>query len=100
MRKMRSVRARQLVAAGVLSAAAVAGMIAALGQAHAADLSVAPSGQYRQVVVNVCTGREVVILFDERGYPTIPARTPYYYCAVGTTLLAGDIPPPREYCCS
>jgi hypothetical protein len=43
--------------------------------------------------------QEVVILYDEDGHPTIPARTPYYYCVTGTTLLPGDIPPPPEYCC-
>jgi hypothetical protein len=48
--------------------------------------------------VHACP-KEVVILFDERGYPTVPARTPYFYCVTGATLLPGDIPPPREYCC-
>jgi len=42
---------------------------------------------------------ERVILFDRWGRPTVPARTPYYYCVTGRTLFAGDIPPPPEYCC-
>ncbi len=40
-----------------------------------------------------------VILFDARGRPTIPARTPFFYCVTGETLLPGQIPPPPEYCC-
>ena len=52
------------------------------------------------MVVAVCGPQEIGILYDEHGIPTVPARTPYYYCVTGTTLLPGDIPPPPEYCCS
>ena len=44
--------------------------------------------------------REVVILYDKEGRPTVPARTPYFTCVTGTTLLPGEIPPPPEYCCA
>jgi hypothetical protein len=64
--------------------------------AFAADLP----ESYQQASVQSCQGRENVILFDEDGHPTIPARTPYFYCATGTTLTPDEIPPPREYCCS
>ena len=43
-------------------------------------------------------GEVVVIFIDNK--PTIPARTPYFTCLTGTTLLPGTIPPPPEYCCS
>jgi hypothetical protein len=66
--------------------------------ARAADLP-ETQRQVRGPVVAACGAREIVILFDERGYPTIPARTPYFYCVTGTVLLPGDIPPPPEYCC-
>lgn len=84
---------RQFAVALALSAAAVGGMLAAAGQSRAADLTVEP------VVVPACPPPEVVILYDEEGRPTVPARTPYYYCVTGTTLLPGQIPPPPEYCC-
>lgn len=93
MRKVMSVLTRQIVTA-TLSALAVAAMIGSVGSAGAADLDVQPV----RFVVHACP-KEVVILFDERGYPTVPARTPYFYCVTGTTLMPGDIPPPREYCC-
>ena len=49
---------------------------------------------------NIC-GQNVddVVLFDAQGRPTIPARTPFFYCVTGETLLPGQIPPPPEYCC-
>jgi hypothetical protein len=40
-----------------------------------------------------------VALFDHKGRPTVPARTPFFYCLTGYTLVPGDIPPPPEYCC-
>jgi hypothetical protein len=54
----------------------------------------------QRVAVQACVPGETVILFDKYGRPTVPARTPYFYCVTGTTLLPGDIPPPPEYCCS
>jgi hypothetical protein len=94
---------RQLAAAIVLSALAIAAMMGAIGPAGAADMGgyyappPPPSG--------ACAPREQVILFKEEGifprfrYPTIPARTPYYTCVTGSVLVPGDIPPPPEYCC-
>ena len=88
--------ARQLGVAVALSAAAVAAMSAAAGRAGAADLTIEP----QQVIVQACPGpREIVILYDKDGRPTVPGRTPYYHCVTGTTLLPGEIPPPPEYCC-
>jgi hypothetical protein len=84
-----------LLAAALLSLApaTMAGM-----SAQAADM---PESRphVRGPVVAACGPRETVVLFDERGYPTVPARTPYFYCVTGTVLLPGDIPPPPEYCC-
>ena len=97
MRRSTGELVRQLAAAGILSAIAVAAMFAAAGKAGAADLTVYPAPP----VVHVCPGpREVVILYDKEGRPTVPARTPYFTCVTGTTLLPGDIPPPPEYCCA
>ncbi|HWT31550.1 MAG TPA: hypothetical protein VN240_11060 [Propylenella sp.] len=97
MRKTTGELTRQLVAAAILSAIAVAAMVAAAGKAGAADLSVYPPPP----LVLACPGpREVVILYDKEGRPTVPARTPYFTCVTGTTLLPGEIPPPPEYCCS
>ena len=91
MRIPTSTLARELVAAAILSAAAVIALFA--GGAKAADLDVLPPA------VAACGPQEIVILFDEHDKPTVPARTPYFYCVTGTTLLPGEIPPPREYCC-
>lgn len=97
MRRTTGELTRQLAAAAILSAIAVAAMIAAAGKAGAADLTVYPPAP----LVQVCPGpREVVILYDKEGRPTVPARTPYFTCVTGTTLLPGEIPPPPEYCCS
>jgi hypothetical protein len=79
-----------------LSLAVAAATGTAAGAAQAADLTV-PVEPRR--VIAACAPQEVVILYDERGRPTVPARTPYYYCVTGTTLLPGEIPPPPEYCC-
>ena len=98
MRNNDGILMRQFLAAIVLSALAVAAMIGAIGPAGAADLTVVP--EQRVVIVQACPGpQETVILYDEYGRPTVPARTPYYYCVTGTTLLPGDIPTPPEYCC-
>jgi hypothetical protein len=98
MRKSTWALARQLAAAAILSAMAVAAMAAAAGRAGAADLTVYPA---ERPLVYACPGpQEVVILYDKQGRPTVPARTPYFTCVTGTTLLPGDIPPPPEYCCS
>lgn len=95
MRKVTWDLVRQFAVAAALSAVAVGAMVAATGRAAAADLTVEPE----RVVVQACGPREIVILYDEEGRPTVPARTPYYYCVTGTTLLPGEIPPPPEYCC-
>ncbi len=75
-----------LAAGTILSGANLAG---------AADMPV-----YDGPATNIC-GQDVddVVLFDEKGRPTIPARTPFFYCVTGETLLPGHIPPPPEYCC-
>jgi hypothetical protein len=96
MRKSTWDLTRQLVAAAVLTAVAVAAMIAGAGQAGAADLVVYPQ---QRTVIAACGPQEVVVIFI-KNRPTIPARTPYFTCLTGTTLLPGTIPPPPEYCCS
>lgn len=91
------VLARQFAVAVVLSALAIAAMVAAVGRAGAADLTVVPD---ERALVQACPGpKEIVVLYDDEGRPTVPARAPYYYCVTGTTLLPGEIPPPPEYCC-
>lgn len=90
---------RQLIVGIVLSATALVLMVAMSGLAKAADM---PEGYVakRPAVVQACAGpQEKVILFDEEGVPTVPGRTPYYYCVTAATLLPGEIPPPPEYCC-
>ena len=83
------------------SMAAIGGLVAgtmlsSVDLAGAADM---PGTDGRQVT-NIC-GQNVedVVLFDARNRPTIPARTPFFYCVTGETLLPGQIPPPPEYCC-
>ena len=96
MRKMNGELMRQLIAAIFLSALAIAAMMGAIGSAGAADLPGSAGG-----AINACgQPQEDVILFDEDGTPTVPARTPYFTCVTGTVLLPGQIPPPPEYCCS
>jgi hypothetical protein len=88
---------RQLVAATLLSALAIAAMAGALSPAGAADM---PDGPVVvETPILACQPRETVILFNEWGEPTVPARTPYFTCVTGTTLLPGEVPPPPEYCC-
>ena len=97
MRKSTGALTRQFLAAAILSAIAVAAMAAAAGRAGAADLTVYPD---ERPLVYACPGpQEVVVIYDKQGRPTVPARTPYFTCVTGTTLLPGDIPPPPEYCC-
>ena len=98
MRKSTKILTRQLIVAVALSAAAVVAMIGAAGRAGAADLSGYDDGG-RNIMAGCAGPQEIVVLFDERGRPTVPARTYYYYCITGTMLVPGDIPPPPEYCC-
>jgi hypothetical protein len=98
---------RQLLAALLLSAVAIAAMMGIIGPAGAADLPGYAGGERYGTA---CAPREEVVLFDKRylppsnflalaEIPTVPARTPYFTCVTGTVLLPGDIPPPPEYCC-
>ena len=98
MRKRNGVLMRQLAAAIFLSALAIAAMMGAIGTSGAADLPQSASGG--RAIVDACAPKEVVILFDWHGAPTVPARTPYFTCVTGKVLLRGEIPPPPEYCCS
>jgi len=97
MRKKNGELMRQLAAAIFLSALAIAAMMGAIGPSGAADLP----GSYGGGRASACgpTHDEQVVFFDKRGAPTTPARTPYFYCVTGVTLLPGEIPPPPEYCC-
>jgi len=91
------IKAMQRTAATAAIGGLVAGtMLSGAGLAVAADLP-GTDGRYP---ANIC-GQNVdnVVLFDEKGRPTIPARTPFFYCVTGETLLPGQIPPPPEYCC-
>ena len=98
MRNWRSDLTRQVITTAVLSAFAIATMMAVAVDADAADM---PEGVKAYVAVKQCQGPlETVELFDEKGWPTVPGRTPYYTCVTGSTLLPGEIPPPPEYCCS
>lgn len=107
MRRMDGILMRQLFAALLLSAVAIAAMLGIIGPAAAADLP----GYYAEPPVHHggCAAREEVDLFRKQWLPpsywtvthepTRPARTPYFTCVTGTVLLPGDIPPPPEYCC-
>ena len=97
MRRKNGELMRQLAAAIFLSALAIAAMMGAIGSAGAADL---PGYSEGPGVIACGKPQETVILFDELGVPTVPARTPYFTCITGTVLLPRDIPPPPEYCCS
>jgi hypothetical protein len=96
MRKVNGELMRQLAAAIFLSALAIAAMVGAIGPSDAADL---PGGAGGGRVSACPPADENVILFDKRGHPTPPGRTPYFTCVTGTVLLPRDIPPPPEYCC-
>jgi hypothetical protein len=95
MRKMNGELMRQLAAAIFLSALAIAAIAGAIGPSGAADLP----GSSRGSVAACGPSDEDVVLFDKRGHPTPPGRTPYYTCVTGEVLIPGDIPPPPEYCC-
>jgi hypothetical protein len=101
MHKRNGVLMRQLAAAIVLSALAIAAMMGAIGPAGAADMP----GYAAPQPYAACPPREEVVLFTHQGIfpryrvPTVPARTPYYTCVTGSVLVPGDIPPPPEYCC-
>ena len=97
MRKLAFKLTGHAAAAGLISGFIMATLVAA-GSAGAADLSVGDGEEDRAIYV---CGRRMdhVILFDEVGNPTVPARTPMYYCITGETLKPGAIPPPPEYCC-
>jgi hypothetical protein len=99
MRRVTKDLTRQLIVALALSAAAVAIMIGAAGRADAADLGDGYVPQPQHVTLGCAGPQETVIFFDEYGRPTVPARTPYYYCVTGRMLVNSDIPPPPEYCC-
>jgi hypothetical protein len=96
---MSAFSSRRRRAAAFLAAAAVAVTAVAAGPAVAADMPETTVVPQAAPLVAACGPREVVVLFDDLGRPTVPARTPYFTCVTGTTLLPGDIPPPPEYCC-
>ncbi len=81
--------------------AAIGGLVAGT-MLSGANLAVAADmpGASSQPAAKIC-GQNVddIVLFDAKGRPTIPARTPFFYCVTGETLLPGQIPPPPEYCC-
>ncbi len=87
MRRTASIAAIGSLAAGM--------MLSGANLAVAADMPVDDGP-----ATNIC-GQNIddVVLFDAKGRPTIPARTPFFYCVTGETLLPGQIPPPPEYCC-
>jgi len=94
---------RQIVAVAALSAAAIGILAAGVSASRAADLLPGPGYTYEPApapVRVVCPiGGQAVTFFGRDRRPTVPARTPYFYCATGETFLPGDIPPPPEYCC-
>ena len=100
MRRWRSDLTRQVITTAVLSAFAIAALIAAAGSAGAADMPERGGQSHAQAAYGQCAAKETVQLFDENGWPTVVGRTPYYTCVTGSTLLPGQIPPPPEYCCS
>jgi hypothetical protein len=76
--------------------------LVAAGSAGAADLSAGDGygDDYGDRAIYVCGHRmDQIILYDEWGRPTVPARTPMYYCITGHTLTKSQLPPPPEYCC-
>lgn len=100
MKNSNSDMMRQLVVGVILSATALVLMVAMAGLASAADMPGTYVDRERPVVAGACAGpQETVILYDENGVPTVPGRTPYYYCVTQATLMPGEIPPPPEYCC-
>ena len=94
--------ARRLARGAHAMLAGAALTLAPLAAAGAADLAPGAFPDQRLLppafaVCQVPTGP--VILFDRYGRPTVPARTPMFYCLTGHTLLPGEVPPPPEYCC-
>ena len=78
MRKLAFKLTGHAAAAGLISGFIMATLVAA-GTAGAADLSAGDGEQDRAIYV--CGHRmDHIILFDEEGRPTVPARTPMYYC--------------------
>ena len=101
MRKTNTDLMRQVVVGVALSATALVLMAAMSSIAGAADMPGTYVEERHPIAQRICAGpQETVILFDEKGTPTVPGRTPYYYCVTSSTLLPGEIPPPPEYCCS
>ena len=80
---------------------AISGLVAGMMLSGANLASAADMPGDAKPATNIC-GQNVddVVLFDAKGRPTIPARTPFFYCVTGETLLPGQIPPPPEYCCN
>ena len=96
MRKIIVQAMRRTASMAAIAGLAAGTMLSSVDLAGAADM---PGADGKQVT-NIC-GQNVddIVLFDERNRPTIPARTPFFYCVTGETLLPGQIPPPPEYCC-
>lgn len=100
MRKLNGELMRQLLAAIFLSALAIAAMVGAIGPSRAADLPESAGRSGPGMMAACGEPQEHVNLFDAKGRPTVPGRTPYFTCVTGAVLVPGDIPPPPEYCCS
>jgi hypothetical protein len=98
-----SALSRRLQTRARAAAAGAALALAPLAAASAADLPQGiyhPEVRYPPPAYAVCgVPVDRVILFDRYGRPTVPARTPMFYCLTGHTLTPGEVPPPPEYCC-
>ena len=105
--RMRTRHALQVIAVRRRTAVVPAACLAALlcgTKAFAADMPQAYVVMEPPAVAEGVCGplQEHAKLFERknrRWVPTVPARTPYYYCVTGETLVPGEIPPPPEYCC-
>ena len=97
MRKLVIQAMRRTAGTAAIGGLVAGTMLSGVDLAVAADMPGISGGQQ---VTNIC-GQNVddIVLFDEKGRPTIPARTPFFYCVTGETLLPGQVPPPPEYCC-
>lgn len=97
---LRAIAVRRRTA--VVPAACLAAMLSG-SHAFAADMPQTYVVEPPVVAGEVCGPlQEHAKLFERKGrrwVPTVPARTPYYYCVTGETLVPGEIPPPPEYCC-
>lgn len=100
MRKRISEISIKAVAAVIITGGVMAFMVAAADKSPAADLAQGVPVDQSGGQIYAC-GQDVsrIVLFDDEGKPTIPARTPFYTCITGSTLLRDQIPPPPEYCC-